>query len=110
MLVGQAGDAMEAGGLQRCRQAHRRREGGEATPQPRLACPWGAEEQEVIYSMPASPSSLGPDLRGMSAMAADLAPSRNELWRAHATPSLRPHWITSSAWKRSVGGIARPRA
>ena len=34
---GEAEDAMEVGGLPRCRQAHRRQEGGEASRQPETA-------------------------------------------------------------------------
>jgi hypothetical protein len=64
-VAGQAGDARDAGGLQRCRPAHRRQEGDEASRQPRLPCPGGAEEQDVMDRTPASPSPLRPPRRGM---------------------------------------------
>jgi len=50
----QAVDAMETGGLQRVRQAPRRQDGGQAARQPRRAGSWGAEEQEMMDTMPTS--------------------------------------------------------
>ena len=50
----QAGGAMDTGGLQRCRQGYGRHEGGELARQPRCAHSWGAEEQEMMDTMPAS--------------------------------------------------------
>ncbi len=46
--TGEAGDAMDAGGLQGFCQAHRRQDGGEAPSQPRPARPLGAQKQEMI--------------------------------------------------------------
>jgi len=46
---GEAGDAIDTGGLQRFRQAHRRRDGGEATREHQLPRPGWPEEQLIRY-------------------------------------------------------------
>jgi hypothetical protein len=51
---GEAGDAMDTGGLQRFRQARRHQEGGEAPRQPRRARPRKLEQQDIMDTMPAS--------------------------------------------------------
>ena len=45
---GQAGDVRDKGGLDGFGQAHRRQDRGKAPRQPRRACSWGAEEQEMM--------------------------------------------------------------
>jgi hypothetical protein len=54
--AGEAGDALDAGGLQRFCPAHRRQKGGEATRQPRRARPWGAQQEGMMGRTPASRS------------------------------------------------------
>jgi hypothetical protein len=49
----QAGDAMDAGGLQRFRQAHGRQDGGEPPRQPRRARPGGLAAH-IMVTMPLS--------------------------------------------------------
>ena len=55
--AGEAGDARDTGGLPRCRQAHRRQEGGEAPRQPRFARARWSEHQEIMARTPVWPSA-----------------------------------------------------
>jgi hypothetical protein len=47
-VAGEAGDAMDARGLQGLRQGQRRQDGGEPAGQPRRARPRGAEERGMV--------------------------------------------------------------
>jgi hypothetical protein len=69
--AGEAGDAMDARGLDGLGQGQRRQDGGEPPRQPRLARPRRAEHQDVMVKTPAGPSAL----RGHLEMtAANMAP------------------------------------
>jgi hypothetical protein len=61
-VAGEAGDSMDACGLNGFGQAHRRQDGGESPCQHRLARPRGAEQEQIIVRTPtyhfASPMSL----------------------------------------------------
>jgi hypothetical protein len=54
--AGEAGDAVEARGLEGFRQGHLRQAGGETACQPRRARPKGVQEESVMATMPASAS------------------------------------------------------
>ena len=54
----QAGDTVDAGGLKGFGPRHRRQDGGQPPSPPRRPHPSRAEEQQVMNTMPALPSSL----------------------------------------------------
>src|SRR5262245_26029444 len=52
-IAGEAGDAVEAGGLNGLGEGHRREDGGEPAGQPRLPRPRRAQEENVVGTTPA---------------------------------------------------------
>jgi hypothetical protein len=56
--AGEAGNAMDARGLNRLGEGHRRQDGGEPPCQHRRARPRGAEQEDVMVKTPASRSAL----------------------------------------------------
>ena len=56
--AGEAGDAMDARGLQRFGESHRRQNGGQPTRQHRRPHPRWAQEEDIMVRTPASPSAL----------------------------------------------------
>jgi hypothetical protein len=53
-VAGEAGNTMDACGLNGFGQGHRRQDGGESPCQHRLASPRGAEQEDVVVTTPAS--------------------------------------------------------
>jgi hypothetical protein len=52
-MAGEAGDGVNARGLERFSDGHRRQDGGESPCQHRLARPRGAEQEDVVVRTPA---------------------------------------------------------
>ena len=59
-VTGEAGDTVDADGLDGFGQAHRRQDGGEPPRQHRLPHPRRAEEEDVVGTTPTSCSPLRP--------------------------------------------------
>jgi hypothetical protein len=72
-VAGAPGDAMEAGGLEGFGERHRRQDGGEPPRQPRLPSPRGAEQEEVMVKIPASPAVSRVILQRCAARTPELA-------------------------------------
>src|SRR5882724_3811404 len=56
-VAGEAGDAVDTSGLNRLGEGHRRQDGGESPCQHRLACPRGAEQEDIVVRTPACTSA-----------------------------------------------------
>jgi hypothetical protein len=54
---GKAGDAVDARGLQRFGETHRWQHSGQPARQPRLPCPKGTAQEQMMGSTPASSSA-----------------------------------------------------
>jgi hypothetical protein len=74
-VAGEAGDAVDTGGLNGRGEGHRRQDGGEPPGQPRRACPREAEQEEIMGRTPAS-RCASPELLWLP-----LAKTVDPLWR-----------------------------